>query len=96
MQAGAGRLPIGQSLARLSAGPIEILGLQERVYVLEKVERPIGFDENGDSVVRRRDGRREQYLRVRMVAPDPARQVEAGLIPPTFTSSRTSEIRRSA
>ena len=66
--------------ALLSVGPLGILRLQQRVYVLEKLDWPIGFVEYGDSGGRRCDGRREQDLRLWVMIPDPERQREATLI----------------
>ena len=48
--------------------------------MLEKLERPIGLGEHGDSVGRRRDGRREQQVHVRVMAPDPMRQGQSVLV----------------
>ena len=58
-----------RGLALLSVGIVGILRRQERVNVLEKVERPIGFVENGDSLGHRRDSRREQQLGLRKCPP---------------------------
>ena len=44
-------LDLSLDLVLLSVRPVGILRGQERVDVLEKVERPIGLVENGDSLV---------------------------------------------